>query len=91
MVRSGLRGCPAYWVHPRDVAVDDDQRWSLRLLFESVEGPCEHIQIVCVALPRQVPTIGNEPLGDVLGERPLRVAFDCDLVVVVDPAQVVKL
>ncbi len=76
---------------PADVTVDDDERGPLVLLLERLEGAGEHLEVVRVADARDVPAIGDEARGDVLGERESRVPLDRDLVVVVDPAEVREL
>ena len=48
-------------------------------------------QIVGIADPQHVPAIGEEARRDILGEGDAGLAFDGDVVVVVDPAQVVEL
>ena len=74
-----------------DVAVDDDQRRPVARLLEDAEGPVEHVQVVGVADARDVPAVADEARGHVLAEGQVRVAFDGDVVVVVDPAQVGEL
>ena len=74
-----------------DVAVDDDQRRAVLLARERFERAAQHLQVVGVAHPGDVPAIADEPGGDVLGERDVGRALDGDLVVVVDPAQVRQL
>ncbi len=76
---------------PGDVAVDDDEGRALLLVLEGLEGALQHLEVVGVPHARHVPAIGDEAGGDVLAERPLGVALDGDLVVVVDPAQVGEL
>src|SRR5215467_5779617 len=55
------------------------------------EGVLDSIKVVGIAHTNHVPSVGQEPPRDVLGERDIRFAFDGDVVVVVDPAQVVEL
>src|SRR5438552_2843989 len=71
-----------------DVAVDDDQGGPVGGPLESPESPLEHLEIVGVPDPRDVPAIAEEARGDVLAERPLGMSLDGDPVVVVDPAEV---
>src|SRR5205085_8593117 len=79
------------WSAVGDMAVDDDQRRSAGRLLERPERTLEHRQVVGVADANDVPPIRDEPRGDVFAEAPLRVALDADLVVVVDPAEVIEL
>ena len=76
---------------PGDVAVDDDQRRPIIRLLEDLQGPVQHRRVVGVAHAGDVPAVADEPGGDVLAEGQLGVAFDGDLVVVVDPAEVRQL
>ena len=71
-----------------DVTVDDDQCGSGRGALERVESPLEHFEVVGVPCPGDVPTVSDKARRHVLGERPIRVAFDGDLVVVVNPAEI---
>ena len=48
------------------------------------------LDVVGVADPQHVPAVADEARGHVLGEGDARVAFDGDVVVVVDPAEVVE-
>ncbi len=73
---------------PADMAVDDDQGRPFALLAESAEGSVEHVQVVGISHPGDVPAIARETRGDVLGERQGRVSLDRDVVVVIDPAEV---
>ena len=74
-----------------DVTVHDDQGGSIGGGAERVERPPQHVEIVGVADACHVPAIGDEARRHVLGERPVGVTFDRDLVVVVDPAEVGEL
>ena len=74
-----------------DVAIDDHERGSIGRLFERLEGPLQHLEIVGVAHPCDVPAVADEAGGDVVAVGQRRVALDGDVVVVVDPAQVREL
>ncbi len=71
-----------------DLAVDDDQGRAVRFTAERLEGAAQGRAVVGVADPGDVPAVGDEPGGHVLGERQVGAALDTDVVVVVDPAQV---
>ena len=75
----------------RDVRVDDDQRGASDLAAERLERPREHLEVVRVGDPRDVPAVAGEPRGHVLAEREGGVPLDRDVVVVVHPAQVRQL
>ena len=73
-----------------DVAVEDDQRGPAFGAPERTQRVLDEIDVICVADPQHVPVVAHEPGRYVLGKRDLRAAFDRDVVVVVDPAQVVE-
>src|SRR5438552_13116447 len=54
-----------------DVAVDDDQGGPVDSQLEGSEGPLQHLEVVCVSKPRDVPAIAEEARGDVLAESQL--------------------
>ena len=62
------------------------------LVSRKVVSACfDTFEIVGVADAQHVPSVGQEARRDILGEGDARVAFDGDVVVVVDPAKVVEL
>ena len=71
-----------------DVAVDDDERWAVVSLFEDRKRAIEHIEVVGIAYVRDIPAVRPKPRRNVFGECQGGRAFDRDLVVVVDPAEV---
>jgi hypothetical protein len=73
------------------VAVDDDERRAVVLAPEGVEGAAQTPEVVGVADADDLPAIGPEAGGDVLGEGERGLALDRDPVVVVDPAEVREL
>src|SRR5262249_44451502 len=73
-----------------DVAVQNDEcRTSLRLA-EASQRLLDAFEIVGIAHPQDVPPVPQESGGDVLGEGDARVPLDGDVVVVVDPAEVIE-
>ena len=60
------------------------------VLPEDLERVLDAIDVVGVADPQDVPAVTEEPGRDVLREGDARVPFDGDVVVVVDPAEVVE-
>ena len=73
-----------------DVAVDDDQRRPPLLALEDLERPGEQLEVVGVAHPGDVPAVADEARRDVVAVGELGAAVDRDVVVVVDPAEVVQ-
>ena len=73
-----------------DVAIDDDQRWTSVLHLEFVKSPGEQLEVVGVAYPGDVPPVAHEAGGDVVRIGDLGTPVDRDVVVVVDPAEVVE-
>ena len=55
---------------------------------EGAKSASEHFLIVGVADARDVPAVADEARGDILAECQRGVAFDGDVVVVVDPAEI---
>src|SRR5215510_15970997 len=51
-----------------DMAIDDNQRRSIGGIFESCKGAIEHLQIIGIAHPRDVPTVADEACGHVIAE-----------------------
>ena len=74
----------------RDVAVDDDERRPIRGLLERGERTRQRVEIVGVADAQDIPAVAEKTRGDIFGEGEPGIAFDGDLVVVVDPAQIRK-
>ena len=74
-----------------DVAVDDDQGRALLLALELLEGGGDQLGVVGVADPGDVPAVAHEAGGDVVAVGEVGLAVDRDVVVVVDPAEVVEL
>ncbi len=72
----------------RNVAINNDQGGSALIFLESAKGAIKHFQVVGISHPRHVPPIAHEPRGRVVAIAQSSVAFDGDMVVVVDPAQV---
>jgi hypothetical protein len=73
-----------------DVAVEDDEGGPTLRLPENVQCVFDAADVICVADAQHIPSVAHEPRGDILGERELRAALDRDVVVVVDPAEVVE-
>ena len=74
-----------------DVAVHDDEGGPPAAALGRLEGAVEHGEVVRVPDARDVPAVGDEAGGHVFAEGELGVALDRDVVVVVDPAEVVEL
>ena len=74
-----------------DVAVHDDEAGSRAPPAEAPQRAPDFLQVVCVLHVPHRPAVTAEALLHVLGERQRRVAFDRDVVPVVDPAEVAQL
>ena len=75
-----------------DVSAQDDQRGPVFLLLCLVQGPRDGGQVVgLLAQVLHVPMVALEPPGHVVGEGELRLAFDADVVVVVDEDELAQL
>ena len=73
------------------MAVDDDEGGRIRPAAEACEGLVERLYVVGILHVLDVPAIGAEAHGHVVAEGQVRMAFDGDAVIVVDPAQVAEL
>src|SRR4029077_20483658 len=73
-----------------DMAVEDDQRRPTFSRPENRERVLDSLEVIGVADPQDVPAIAEKAGGDILGEGEARVALDGDVVVVVDPAEVIE-
>ena len=72
------------------MGVEDEECGTALRLPEDGEGLLDAIAVVGVADAQDVPAVPHEPGGDVLREGEVRLPFDGDVVVVVDPAEVVE-
>ncbi len=72
------------------MAVHDDQRGAIGGARERVERTFEHREVIGVTNACDVPSVPHESSGDVIAVGERRVAFNGDVVVVVDPAQVAE-
>src|SRR5262249_9204324 len=71
-------------------AIQNDQGWAVLLLPENAQGVTDAIDVVGVANSQHVPPIGQKPACNVLREGDPRAALNGDVVVVVNPAEVVQ-
>ena len=60
------------------------------VFWKDLQGVLDAVDIVGVAHAQDIPAVAEKPGSDVLGEGDARVAFDRDMVVVVDPAEVIQ-
>ena len=74
-----------------DMAVQDDEGRAVLGLAEDRQRILDALEVIGIADPEHVPAIAHEAGGDILGEGEPRIAFDGDVVVVVDPAEVIQL
>src|SRR2546425_7467870 len=72
------------------MAVENDERGPALGLVEDLEGVLDATGIVGIADPQNVPSVSQEPGRYVFREGDARVAFDGDVIVVVDPAEIVE-
>ena len=73
-----------------DVAVEDDQGRPALGRPKDRERILDPLEVIGIADPQHVPVIGEKAGRDILGEGDARVALDGDVVVVVDPAEIVE-
>src|SRR6058998_1719662 len=72
------------------MAVENDEGRPPLCLAEDFESVLDAIDVVGIANPQNVPSVTQEPGRYILREGDARVAFDCDVIVVVDPAEIVE-
>src|SRR5207247_1032872 len=72
------------------MAVEKQEGGPAARLAEDLEGALDAVGIIGIADPQNVPPVTQEPRCNVLREGDARVAFDGDVVVVVDPAEIVE-
>ena len=61
------------------------------MAWKCAKRPRQHLSIVGIAHPQHVPAIAQEPRSHVFTERQRSIAFNGDVVVVVDPAEIGEL
>src|SRR5262249_42590248 len=73
-----------------DVAVKDNKGRPPFGGSESVDRVLDQVEVVRIADAQHIPSVPQETRRDVFGKRELCLAFDRDVVVVVNPAQIVQ-
>src|SRR4029077_19758752 len=74
-----------------DMTINNYDRWSARRARGISERVLNAIQIIGIPDTNDVPSIRQKSPGDVFGERDIGFAFDSDVIVVIDPAQIIEL
>src|SRR5208282_245639 len=77
------------WRAVTDVTVQDDERRPAFGLAENLERSFDAIHVIGITDAQHVPTISEETGRYVLGKGDVGVAFDRDVIVVKNPAEVV--
>ena len=72
------------------MTVENNECGAAFRLPEDPERLFDTIDVVRIADSQDIPSVRNESCLNVFGERNAGVAFDRDVIVVVDPAQVVE-
>ncbi len=73
-----------------DVAVQDEKGGTTLGLAKDLQGMLDPVNVVSVADAKYVPPVTQEPSRDVLRESDSRVSLDRDVIVVVDPTEIVQ-
>ena len=76
---------------PADVAVDDNQRWFVGGVAENIERLCHCHGVIGIGDMLDIPAITFETCADIFAECQAGVAFDGDVIVIVDPAKIGQL
>ncbi len=71
-----------------DMAVDDDQRRPIFGALKCSERASKHLEIVRIAHSSYVPPVADEARGHIFRKGQSSIAFDGDVVVVVNPAEI---
>src|SRR4029077_20729337 len=86
----GRRSVDLVWGAVADMAVQNDQGRPALGLAENGKRICDPLEIVGITHPQYVPPIAEEARRDILREGDACIAFDGDVVIVVDPAEVIE-
>ena len=73
-----------------DVAVQNDEGRAILGFVKHVERVLDAIDVIGVAHAQNIPAITEKAGRDVLGKGDARIAFDGDVIVVVNPAEVIE-
>src|SRR5262249_19526751 len=73
-----------------DVAVENNECGTTRGFSKDPEGVLDAIEVIGVANAQHIPPITEEAGGDILAEGDACIALDGDVIVVIDPAEVVE-
>jgi len=73
------------------MAVQNDERGPAFRLLECRERLFDSLNVIGIANAQNVPAVGQKTRGHVFGERDVRVPFNADVIVVVDPAEVIEI
>jgi hypothetical protein len=73
------------------VAVHDDERRTVLCVLERGERARQQVQIIGITDAQDVPAVAKEARSNIFCESERGTAFDGDLIIVVDPAQVREL
>src|SRR5215469_2253609 len=78
------------WRAVADVAVENNERRPSLCLAENVQGLLDPVEIVCIADAQDIPSVSDKSRWHILREGNSGVAFDRDVVVVINPAEIVE-
>src|SRR5262249_48552602 len=73
-----------------DVTVKNNEGWAMLGLAKDSQCLFDPVDVICVSDAKSVPAVAQKSGRDVLGKGDARIAFDRDVIVVVDPAKVVQ-
>src|SRR5262252_10576824 len=72
------------------MTVENNECGSAARLSKDLERLFDSTDVVRIADSQNIPSIGDESCLNVFGERDARIAFNCDVIVVVNPTQIVE-
>src|SRR5438067_2628307 len=73
------------------MAVQNDERRPALRLLENFERVFDSANVIGIADAQNVPAVSEKARGYIFGERDVRVPFDADVIVVVDPAEIIEI
>lgn len=72
------------------MAAEDDERGSVFSFAEYPQSMIDLFDVVGIVQAQDIPMITEEPRRHILGERKLGAAFNGDVIVIIDPAKIIK-
>src|SRR5262249_1560491 len=72
------------------MAIENDERGTFLRFAKDFESLLDALEVVCVTDTQDVPTVSQKSRLDILGESDARLTLDRNVIVIVDPAEVIE-